>query len=212
MSARWLVTALLGPLLGCVTDPAPGLFRTKDESRSLECLRLSQAEAHARYPGEIPDLPGRSTGGAVDALVCSPRFLRPNERAPRDEAILSSLSGAVGEIIAAASAVAPGDLTWHVDAYYPDPRVAAKISVAARNDLVERGHRVSDRVPVLAAGDIAVLARMPPSEAYRTACARYFVEQVMAEHEALLSIMIVDRRESQLHAGVCRRGEWKWVQ
>jgi hypothetical protein len=206
-----LTMALLPSLISGGSDPSPGLLQTKEEARNLECTRLSQAEAHQRYPGQVPDVPARGTNDVVDALVCARRFIKLGERPARDEVILSSLRKTVGELTQAASTLFPGELLWHVDAFYPDPAVAAKISVAARTELVERGRRVSDRVPVLAAGDIAVLSRMPAKSSYALACARYFAERVMTEQEVFLGLMIIDARETQLHAGVCARGAWKWL-
>ncbi|HCF60033.1 MAG TPA: hypothetical protein DFS52_18820, partial [Myxococcales bacterium] len=99
----------------------------------------------------------------------------------------------------------------HVDAFYPQPEVAAKIAVASRTDLAERGQRVSDRVPLLAAGDLVVLGGMPPQQAYPLACKRYFDEGTLAEKDAFLNLMILDPREAQLHAGLCVQGKWTWL-
>lgn len=210
-----LLIMLLMPLpifMGRAYDPSPGIFQSKEEARNLECTRLSQAEAHARFPGQVPEPPARGMGIDTDALSCTRRFMRIGERPARDEAILSSLRQSVGDITQSANALEAGELTWHVDAFYPQPAVAAKISVAARTALVERGRKVSDRVPVLAAGDIAVLWKLPPNRAYPLACARYFAEGVLTERDVFLGVMLVDERETQLHAGLCARGEWKWLQ
>ena len=200
-------------LAGCfASDPAPGTWRSKEESRNLDCIRVTQARAHELYPGDVPEVPGRSTTGITDALVCSTRFVRQSSRPARDEVILSTLRQSVGEIVGAANALAPIRSVWHVDAFYPDAAVASKISVAARMDLAERGRKVSDQVPVLAAGDIAVLAHLEAREAYPLACLRYFKSGVLSERDAFLGLMILDAREAQLHAGLCLQGEWKWLQ
>ena len=194
------------------TDPSPGFFQSKAEARNLDCTRMQLAKAHELHPGVVPDLPARQiAGGATDALVCSTRIMSAGERPARDEAILSSLRHTVGEITQLASALAPEEITWHVDAFYPDRAVAAKIAVAARTDLAERGRRVSDRVPLLAAGDIALLGRMPPVQAYPLACARYLAHQSLGDQEVFLGLMIVDPRETKLHAGLCLRGQWRWL-
>ena len=99
-----------------------------------------------------------------------------------------------------------------MDTFYPDPRVASKISVAARTHLAESGRKVSDRVPLLAAGDLSVLAEMDLQKAYPLACQRYFAEHSLKETDAFIGLMLVDSRETQLHAGVCVRGEWRWLQ
>ena len=192
-------------------DPAPGPWQGKEESRNLECVRMSQAEAHALHPDRVPEPPARSTFALTDALTCRRRFLALGERPARDEVILSSLRQTVGEITQQASALGLEGLTWHVDAFYPEPAVAAKISVAARTDLAERGQRVSDRVPLLAAGDLAVLGGLPPSQAYPLACKRYFAQGALEEKDAFLGLMIVDPREAQLHAGLCLGGDWTWL-
>jgi hypothetical protein len=210
-----LLILLLMPLpvfLGRAGDPSPGVFQSKEDARNLECVRLSQAEAHERFPGQVPEPPARGTWATTDVLACTRRFMRIGERPARDEAILSSLRQMVGDITQTASALEEGELTWHVDAFYPEPTVAAKISVAARTGLVERGRKVSDRVPVLAAGDLAVLWKLPPHQAYPLACERYFAQGVLTERDVFLGMMIVDPRETQLHAGLCVRGEWKWLQ
>jgi hypothetical protein len=194
------------------SDPSPGIFQSKEDARNLDCTRLSQAKAHELHPGEVPEVPARDLAGrSSDALVCATRIMRLGERPARDEAILSSLRQTVGGLTQIASALAPGEVTWYVDAFYPDPAVAAKIAVAARTDLAERGRRVSDRVPVLAAGDIAILGRMSPREAYPLACARYLAHQALGGQDAFLGLMIVDPRETQLHAGLCLRGQWRWL-
>jgi len=207
-----LILLLPLPVFGVrAHDPIAGPWQSKEEARNLECTRLSQSQAHELYPDLVPDPPPRDTSGVTEALSCSRRFMRHGERPERDEVILSSLSQTVGEITQVASALGSGELTWHVDAFYPEPAVAGKISVTARTQLAERGLKVSDRVPVLAAGDIAVLGRMPASKAYPLACARYFAQRVLGEQDAFLGLMMVDARETQLHAGLCMRGEWRWL-
>ena len=168
--------------------------------------------SHELYPADVPEVPGKSLPGDTDAMICATRFVRWNLRPARDEFILSTLRKSVGEIVGAANALTPEPLTWHVDAFYPNAAVASKISVATRMDLVERGLKVSDRVPVLAAGDIAVLASLEPKQAYPLACQRYFKSGVLTAQDAFLGVMIVDGREAQLHAGLCTHGVWKWLQ
>jgi len=198
---------------GCITkDPSAGFTQTKAQARNYDCHRMSQEEAHERYPGLVPEPPARGGNfGVKDALLCRRRLIEWGERGARDEVILTELGASVGDIVRLAGASAPEQTTWYVDAFYPSPLVAQKISIAARVSLAERGQKVSDRVPVLAAGDIAVLARMPPWKSYGVACRRYFSEKVLTAGEAFLGIMILDEREEQLHAGVCVDGEWRWL-
>ena len=203
---------LFSGLLGRINDPSPGFTQSKAQSRKLECAALSQARAHELYPSEVPELPPRGSNVPAQALACGQRYLDYGERSARDEGILSSLGKSVSELVQAANALVPGDVTFRVDAFYPEPAVAAKISVAAKMALVERGRKVSDRAPLLAAGDVAVLWSLPPRAAFPTACARYAAEKALKDDEVFLGLMIIDSREMQLHAGVCVRGAWKWLQ
>jgi hypothetical protein len=193
-------------------DPAPGIWHDKSEARNLDCSHVSRQRAHELHPGEIPATPARLANQESDALLCTRRIMRNGERPERDEVILSSLRQSVGALVEVASALAPGGLTWHVDAFYPQPEVGAKISVAARTELAEQGRRVSDKVPLLAAGDLAVLGRMAPKDAYPLACKRYFAQHALGENDAFLGIMLIDSRETQLHAGLCLNGAWRWLQ
>jgi len=197
--------------VGRPSDPAPGPWQSKEEARNLECTRITQAKAHELRPDAVSEPFARGEFGVTDALACRRRFLPLGERPARDELILSSLSQTVGEITGQAAGAAPRGVTFHVDAFYPDPAVASKISVAARTGLAEQGYKVSDRVPLLAAGDLSVLGKMSPREAYPLACARYFAEKSLTEGQALLGLMIVDSREAQLHAGLCVNGGWTWL-
>ncbi|MBL8957390.1 MAG: hypothetical protein JNK82_41840 [Myxococcaceae bacterium] len=209
---RPVLVALLA-LTACNKDPAAGFLQTKEQARNYDCTRFSQEEAHERHPGLVPEPPARGGNfGVKDALICRRRLVEWGERNGRDEVILTELKGSVDDIVRLAHSTAPEKTTWYVDAFYPSPQVSQKISVAARVRLAERGQSVSDHVPVLAAGDIAVLARMPPWKSYGIACRRYFDERVLGAGEAFLGIMILDDRESQLHAGVCLSGEWRWLQ
>jgi hypothetical protein len=203
--------AFLSIIAARAEDPSPGFFHSKEESRTLECVRMSQAEVYEREPARVPEPPPRGARTPSDVLVCKRRYLAPDERPARDEAILSNLRGEVSAIVQAAAAAGDPSTIWHVDAYYPGAIVAQKIAVATRTELAERGHKVSDRVPVLAAGDLSVLGRMDPWEQYPLACARTFAEGALVTPEAFLGVMIIDAREGQLHAGVCKEGQWRWL-
>lgn len=199
-------------LLDLITDPSHAVLLGRQELRNLDCQRMTQQRAHELYPGRVPEPPPRMMAlENVDALICRPRIMEPGERAPRDEVILSSLRQSVGEIIDVAGALGGDDTVWHVDAFYPDARVASKISSAARTSLAESKRQVSEKVPLLAAGDLVVLRDMPPEKAYPLACQRYFAEKALGANDGFLAIMLLDARETQLHAGVCLGGAWRWL-
>ena len=200
------------PFLG-VMDPAPGLTRTATRARNLECERLTAETASRRYPGEI-NAP-RPRGDYVERtlVVCRERLLRPGVRPPRDEAILSSLEATTGELARTAASLRP-DLhgsTWLVEAYYPSGPVAAKITFATKNALMGRGLQVSDRAPILGAGDVDVITRLPPDEAYPAACRRYFETGSLGPDDTLLAVVHRDPRATVLHTGLCTLGQWTWL-
>lgn len=194
-------------------DPAPGLFRSRDVARTYECERLDSEVATRRYPGDVPPVAPRGEFAVRDALVCNQRLLRPGLRDDRDEAVLSGLRPLVTELTASV-----GDLhrdlsarTWLVEVYYPSVPVSAKLSFATKNELVGQGLRVSDRTPTLSAGDLDVLTRMPPAEAYPAACRRYRDNGSLGADDVLLAVVSRDPRETTLHAGVCTDGGWAWL-
>lgn len=210
---EFLLLLLLLPLpviADLAADPVANVLQSKAEARSLECVRIPQTAAHARFPSEVPEPSPRANLPDADAMICTRMIMLEGERPARDEAILSTLGKDVGEIVEVAAATLP-DRTWHVESFYPDARVASKIAVAARTHLAERGRRVSDRVPLLAAGDLVVIGHLAPQDAYRTACARYHAEKSLGPGDAFLGLMLVDPRETALHAGICVDGEWKWL-
>lgn len=194
-------------------DPAPGLTTPKARSRSLECERVSPEVGSQTRPGEI--LPERPRGEYVrrDALICTERLLRPGLREARDEAILSELDGIVTELGSAAADLHPelADHTWLVEVHHPSAQVAAKLSFATKNVLVGRGLPVSDRTPLLSAGDVDTLTRLPPDQAYAGACRRYTDNGSLHAGDTLLAVVNRDPRETILHAGLCTDGTWTWL-
>lgn len=207
----YLMSSLL-VLAGHGGDPAWGFWQGRQELRNLECERMTQQRAHDLYPVRVPEpSPRTETLTSIDALVCSPRIVPFGERPARDEVVLTTLRARVAEFSQTASAVHNDVTTWYVDAFYPELTVATRIATAARTQLAERGMPVSNRVPLLAAGDLLVLRDLDVARAFPVACARYFAEHSLADKEALLGIALVDERVSELHAGVCRNGVWRWL-
>jgi len=166
-----------------------------------------------RRPGQIVTSSPRGDYIERSAVICTERLMRPGLRPVRDEAILSSLDTRSAEIAITAKSLRP-DLqarTWLVEVYYPSAQVASKVSFATKNALMRQGLIVSDRAPTLAAGDVDVLTRMPPDEAYPMACHRYSATGSLREGDALLAVVSLDPRETILHAGLCTRGQWTWL-
>lgn len=194
-------------------DPAPGPGRPKSWSGNLDCERLTAEQGSRALPGVIEPPPNVS--GYIDrtTVVCRENLLRPGLRSPADEALLRELAPLTAALAENAASVRPdlATATWHVEAYVPNPQVGAKVSFATKNALMQSGLSVSDRTPFLGFGDLDVITRMAPEEAYPTACARYFDTGSLGPGDALLAVLTLDPRETVLHAGVCADGRWQWL-
>ncbi len=193
-------------------DPVMQGWKGRDEARQLDCERLSQAEAHERFPAEVPATALRSAALMdIDALVCRRRLLRYGERDDRDELVLSQLGVEVAGLTQQAMALAAPQTRWFVDAFYPQPQVAQKIANAARLSLAEAGQHVSSQAPLLAAADVAILRELTLADALPLACQRLSAEKTLGDHDAFLGVALVRPQETQLHAGVCLQGGWRWL-
>ena len=207
-----LFALLLVPVL-TPKNPAPGFRGTKTEARNLECEQVTTTEGVRTHPGEVA--PERPRGDYLNrgVLVCNERFMDAGVRDVRDDAILGRLDETASDMAVAAltTGANPAQETWHVEVFYPSVQVSTKLSFAMKNALLARGAKVSDRTPVLAPGDIEVITRMQPAEAYPTACRRYFELGSLREGDTLLAIVSLDERETIVHAGLCSAGQWRWL-
>ena len=170
-------------------DPSASMFRSKDQARRYECESTSAEQGDTLRPGQVVTSPPRGDYVERDAVICVERLMRPGLRAPRDEAILSSLDGITSEL--------------------------ASNAVGRRSDLsalMAQGLAVSERAPTLNAADVEVLTHLDPMQAYPAACQRYSENKSLDERHALLAIVSLDNRETILHAGTCVDGQWSWVQ
>lgn len=210
MDPAVLALALI-PLGG--DDPAPSLTRSRRYSENLVCERITVEAARERRIGSVAEPKPRGDFVERSVLLCSERWIRRGLREDRDEAILSDLDVRAREVALAAASARP-DLaghTWMVDTFYPSAQVSTKVSFATKNALMHSGLAVSDRVPFLGAGDVDVLTRMHPSEAYPGACLRYHQSGSLEDGEVLLALVSRDRRDTALHAGLCESGRWTWL-
>jgi hypothetical protein len=212
---EYLIALAFGlfPVLGHFNDPAYDHLRLDEtDRRRFSCERMTQARAHELHPGRVPE-PGPRTGALNQgyAFVCVPRELPIDFRAPREEAILSNLSTTIAALTESAVAAVP-NAHWTVDAFYPDRVMTAKLATAARTRLAERGAHVTNGVPLLAAGDLLVMRTMTIDKKFPVACRRFHDEGSLGPDDAFLAIVLVDSRETDLHAGICVNGNWRWLQ
>jgi hypothetical protein len=207
------VSALLALAAAAHADPMPGLTRTKSQMRNWDCERRGTREVAEEYPGRIVSSESRGTDPDRVTMVCTERLTRPGLRSPRDEALLSTLEPTANALATSAAAAHPelADHTWLVEVFYPSVPVAGKLGFAVKNALVARGLQVSDRVPTLGAGDLMVLTRLPPFEAWPAACGRYAATGTLRPGDALLAVVHLDPRETMVHAALCVDGGWSWL-
>lgn len=194
-------------------DPAPGLLRSRADAANMECERVPVDVAVERRPGAVPPVDPRGDLVSREVLICTEKLMPLDLRDPDDEAILTSL-GATAEDFAALAATTRPELahaTWLVDSHTADPQVSAKLSFATKNALMQQGLQVSDRTPILGFDDVSVIARMPPLQAWPAACTRYTDTGSLGPDDALLAHVVLDPRESIVHAGVCAQGVWTWL-
>jgi len=195
-----------------VEDPSHVAWAGATEVRQFDCERISQAEAHKRYPGSVPATSARGqVFYDIDALVCSRRYVDDDQRLPRDELLLRSLSSDVDELVGIASKQGGDVVKWTVDAFHPDPVMVRKIATAAKTSLAERGLQVSDRPPLLTAGDVEVLRSMHMQQALPVACKRMQDTGVLDDDTAFVSVALLHEYESALHVGLCHQGRFKWL-
>ena len=194
-------------------NPAPGWNAGKSWGRNLECERLTAEAGSRAYPGLIAPPAPRDRFVARTTLVCRERFIGLGLRTSLDDAVLTGLDATTITLSETATSLRPdlAGATWLVEVFVPNPAVAVKVAFATKNALMNNGLTVSDRTPLLAAGDIGVITRMAPEEAYPTACLRYFATGSLGAEDALLAVVALDPRETVLHAGLCVGGEWSWV-
>lgn len=211
-----LVVSFFLGLGDLVNDPVNVAWEGRQEARQFECERLSQAEAHRRNPAMVPPPHPRATAlMQIDALVCKRPIRTAGALSPRDELILGRLRDDVGELSGLAASTGDKNTHWVVDAFFPDPVMVRKITTATRVALAEQGYLVSDQPPLLSAGDAEVFRTLPVRDALPLACRRLHDSGALGrgsdEEVAFLAIALLHEKESQLHAGTCVRGEYRWL-
>ncbi len=200
-------------LASCVTtldDPAPGFSISIKESRRLVCESTTLEAMRTAHPGLLEDARPRGDYADRRAMECNEVIFGEDEQRPRDRAVLGTLNATTHAIARQVATTSPRRV-WLVESHYPDAQVASKIAFATKTALAEHGLNVSDRIPPLAVGDIDVISRMPPPRAHAVACRRYFADGKLGDGDAVLGVGLLDRRETDLHAGTCIDGRWTWL-
>ena len=195
-------------------DPLDGWLPAQAALRDLDCEAVTAEGARQLAPGEVSESSPRGDYLIRRAVICRERLMPHHVRRPQDDAILSRLRITAEEMAALVVGLDASrrERTWLVETFHPDSRVAHKIGFAVKNALLDRGLRVSDRAPALAAGDIEVIGQLAPQAAYPLACTRYAALGALRPQDALLAIVLRDARETLLHAGLCVDGRWRWLQ
>jgi hypothetical protein len=200
-----MVAAFLPFVINPITLPP-------SERRRYDCERLSVAEARASQPGQLP--PEKPRGSYVDRslLYCQARILAPGVRSGLDDVLLHALEDRATSLAEAAARWATlGDRTWLVEVNVPTAEMGPKIGFALKTALMRLGLSVSDRAPTMSAGDVDVITRMDPMQAYPAACRRFSDNGSLRDSDVLVYAMILDPRETELHAGLCLNGGWAWL-
>ena len=212
----WIfVLIFYGPsLVENLNDPVDGWLAPDVVAQDLDCRSLSAAAGRVLAPGELPDPAARQDFLERRAVLCRERIMPNGSRRGQDDAVMFALARFSQDLAALVADEVPGgrERTWLVETFYPDAQVTQKLTFAAKNALHARGVAVSDRTPVLAAGDLEVLWNQSSAEAYPMACKRYASSGALSSKEALLAVVSRDLRSTILSAGVCVDGYWRWLQ
>lgn len=192
--------------------PLPWPFFGGLRQRNLECDVLDPQLASERYPGRINAPRPRGDYVARTVIACQERLFAPGVRPPREDAVLSDLDARTAALAQRAATVTAPGRTWMVEANDVSGPLTAKIRFATQNALMAEGLAVSDRLPRLAPADMYILGRRPPLEAWPAACVRYAATGTLGPTDALLVVTALHPSETNLHAGVCLDGAWRWLQ
>ena len=211
----WLYVLMMymPSLVESARDPMNGYLAPSAAIRNLDCEPISNEGARRLDPGRVSAPSARGDFLNRRAVICRERLMPLGVRRPQDDALLSDLRGWSRDMAGAVAEAAPnaGDRTWLVEVFHPDATLSYKMGFAVKNALMDRGVRVSDRAPSLAAGDIEVLGVTPQDKAYPLACTRYVAGGGLGPNDALLAVVLRDPRATIMNAGVCVDGQWRWV-
>jgi len=211
-SLLWVVV-LFGPAtIEAFYDPGLGFNREPEKTRRHDCTPVDLDTARKIRPDDFGNTYPRGDFFNREAFLCREQIIEPGLRAPQTEILVNTLSTLVSELATKVQAQYPHVHQWMVEVHYEDPVVGYKIDFATKVALSELGLGVSDRVPNLRPTDLGVIGRLSPSEAHTLACRRLSDDGQIAKSEALLNILVVDPRQTDLIAGVCTDGNWSWVQ
>ena len=204
---------LLAPSAWAAGVDWPWPFLSRYQARDRLCERMQVEPAARQFPGRVRPEGPRGDFMERDVLVCRQRLMRAGLRSARDEAILEGLQPRVaaltGQTLSTTSALA--DRTWLVEVHYPSGPVSGKMRFAAQNELLQRGLRVSDRMPRLGVADVTAVTRLDPDAAFAEACSRYAANGSVGPQHALLTVLVRDLQQTQLQATVCADGALTWL-
>ncbi len=208
-----MIEIVAGALLAPLLDPAASVWRSRATAERLVCEHLDPNVASRRFPGEIRPEPPRGSYVDRSVLHCRTRLIPPHVRRPEDAAVLERLTEHAKRAASFAAGARPAlrERTWMVEAFHTNPQVVSKLIFATQTALLERGLTVTDRRPTLAIGEITILGRLDPIDAYPAACARYAAAGSVGPDHALLALVRLDRRETEMHVGICADSRWEWL-
>lgn len=183
-------------------DPSPGLTRTVTSSRQTECRVLSREEVEARNKAQIVEAVNEDEVSGT-YLHCEQRIFSAGERHARDEEVLARLSQDSARIAASAIEQFPNS-KWVVSVHYPVLVLKDKIEKATVVSLKEKQALVYAKHAFHSKTAFPIDAEL----ASKLNCQRHYS---LEDGYTLLEVVLADARETQLHAGVCAKGGWKWL-
>ncbi|MEC8051504.1 MAG: hypothetical protein VX210_12005 [Myxococcota bacterium] len=213
MESLFWIFVLFGPAtIEAFYDPGLGFNREPEQTRRHDCISVDVDTAREIRPDDFGNAYPRGDFFNREAFLCREQIIEPGLRAPQTERLVNELSRLVSDLATRIQSEYPQINQWMVEVHYEDPVVGHKIDFATKVALSELGLGVSDRVPNLRPTDLGVIGRLSHSKAHDLACRRLTDDGQIGDSEALLNILVLDPRQTDLIAGVCTDGNWSWVQ
>ena len=210
-SLFWLFV-LFGPsAIEAFNDPGLGIIREPKETRRHECTPLDLNTARKIRPEAFGKNYPRGDFLNREAFLCQEQIVEPGLRSPQTEQLITHLSSLTTTLAAKIQAAHPNVQRWMVEVHSDEPVVGHKVDFATKVALSELGLQVSDHVPNLRPTDLGVIGRLSHSQAHDVSCRRLIDDFQIDRGDALIRILVVDPRQTNLIYGVCTQAGWSCV-
>lgn len=192
-------------------DPGPGLLTPITSARGRDCRSITREEGTRIRADAVAEASDKSSYFEENFTHCRSPVFSQGERPKRQEAILAHLSESVTYAVTKAQDAFPKMQTWYTEAHADDTSLARKANFALKVELRSRGSNVSDAILSLPASELVAAQSIHRLNLPEDICQRMTRTKLLPNDSALLLLASLDENETQLHAGVCQGGIWRWL-